>query len=155
MGKADERVASLAVTRNKGQEQALRQSDLVRNLVILFLTLQGVGTFVWWALLFLIPVARAPFIAPGAPDSTLLAFLVPDLLIYAGGALVAAYGLLRRNAWAWPALCVNAGAAVYAALYALTLPLLSGGGWLGALMMLPSFVVLPAAVWLLRPERPL
>ncbi len=91
--------------------------------------------------------------APGAPDASLLAFFVPDLLIYAGGALVVAYGLMRQSAWAWPVLCINAGAAVYAAVYALTLPLVSGGGWLGAVMMLPSLVVLPIAVWLLRPER--
>jgi len=128
------------------------QSDLARKLVIVFLTLQGIGTFVWWAVLLAFPPAREPFLAPGAPDTTLLAFLVPDLVIYAGGALVAAYGLLRQTRWAWPALCVNAGAAVYAALYSLALPLLSGGGWLGALMMLPSLVVLPAAVWLLRPR---
>ncbi len=119
----------------------------------MFLTLQGVGIFVWWTVLLIYPSAREPFMSPGAPESTLLAFFVPDLLIYAGGALVAAHGLLRQSAWAWSALCVNAGAAVYAALYALTLPLLSGGGWLGALMMLPSLVVLPIAVWLLRPER--
>jgi hypothetical protein len=120
--------------------------------MIMFLALQGVGTFVWWAALFLFPAARDPFMAPDAPDATLLAFFIPDLLIYAGGALVAAYGLLRQNAWAWSALCVNAGAAVYAALYALTLPILSSGGWLGAVMMLPSLIVLPTAVWLLRPE---
>ena len=130
----------------------MRQSDLVRKLVILFLTLQGIGTFVWWAVLLVFPLAREPFMAPGAPHSTLLAFLLPDLLIYAGGALMAAYGLLRRSNWAWPVLCVNTGAAVYAALYSLTLPILSGGGWLGALMMFPSLVALPAAVWLLRPK---
>ena len=131
----------------------MRQNDLVRKLVILFLALQGVGTFVWWSVLFLYPPARVPFMVPGAPDATLLAFSLPDLLIYAGGALIAAYGLLRRSAWAWPALCVIAGGSVYAALYSLALPFVSGGGWLGAILMLPSLVVLPAAVWLLRPER--
>ncbi|MEO6457813.1 MAG: hypothetical protein ABIO92_06015 [Chloroflexia bacterium] len=131
----------------------MRKSELVRKLTVIFLTLQGVGTFIWWAVLLTFPVAREPFMAPGAPDASLLAFFVPDLLIYAGGALVVAYGLMRQSAWAWPVLCINAGAAVYAALYALTLPLLSGGGWLGAVMMLPSLVVLPIAVWLLRPER--
>jgi len=118
----------------------------------MFLILQGVGTFVWWAVLFLYPPARKPFLAPGAPDSTLFAFFVPDLLVYGGGALVAAYGLVKQRVWTWPALCVNGGAAVYVALYALTLPLLSGGGWLGAAMMIPSLIVLPAAIWLLRRE---
>jgi hypothetical protein len=118
----------------------------------MFLALQGVGTFVWWAVLFLFPDVRAHFLAPGAPDSTLLAFFIPDLLLFGGGALVTAYALLRQAAWVWPALCVTTGAAAYASLYALILPFVSGGGWLGALMMLPSLVVLPAAVWLLRPE---
>ena len=124
----------------------------IRTLVVLFLVLQGMGTLAWWATLFLLPATREPFLAPGAPDTTLLTFFAPDLLVYVASSLFAAYGLSRGASWAWPALCVNAGAGVYAALYALTLPLWSSGGWLGATLMSPALVVLPIAVWLLRPE---
>jgi hypothetical protein len=120
-------------------------------LAIAYLIIQGVAVYAWWTILLLFPAAREPFKAPGAPDSTLLAFIGADLLVYAGGSLAAAYGLARRSSWAWPALCVNAGAAIYAALYALALPLFSGGAWLGALMMAPALVVSPALVWVFRP----
>ena len=90
--------------------------------------------------------------APNAPDATLLAFLGADLLLYAGGSFAAAYGLSRRRPWAWPVLCIHAGAAAYAALYGLALPLFSGGGWLGAALMTPSLIVLPVLVWRLRPR---
>ena len=123
----------------------------IRTLAVWFLIVQGVGVVAWWLVLLLYPPARSPFMVPGAPDATLLAFLVADLLLYAGGSFVAAYGLGRGRPWGWPALCVNTGAAAYATLYGLALPLVSGAGWLGAVMMAPSLVVLPILVWRLRP----
>jgi hypothetical protein len=128
------------------------QAAQVRKLAIGFLLLQGTGTLAWWVLLMLYPPARMPFLAPGAPDSTLMVFIVPDLVIFISSALVAAYGLVKNRDWTWTALCVQMGAAVYAALYALALPLFSGGAWLGAAMMLPSLILLPLFSWLLRPE---
>ncbi len=123
----------------------------LRRLAVLFLILQGAGVVAWWVVIGLFPAARGPFLAPDAPDTTLLAFVGSDLALYAGGSIVAAIGLARRRRWAWGALCVHAGAGVYAALYGLALPLFSGGGWLGAIMMSPSLVVLPVLVWKLRP----
>jgi hypothetical protein len=124
----------------------------IRGLAVLFLVVQGAGVLVWWLVLLFFPPARAPFLAPDAPESTLFAFIAGDVVIYAGGSFLAAFGIARRRRWAWSALCVNAGAAVYAALYALMLPLLSGGAWLGAIFMFPSLVIMPLLVWLLRPE---
>jgi hypothetical protein len=115
------------------------------------LVIQGVAVFAWWAILLLRPDTRQFFKVPDASDASLLAFMVGDLTIYATGSLVAAYGLALGRTWGWAALCVNAGAGIYAALYGLTLPLFSGGVWLGALMMAPALVVLPMLVWLLRP----
>lgn len=126
----------------------------VRTLAAWYLGVQGVGVLAWWAAMLLFPSARAPFKAPGAPDETLLAFLGADLLLYAGASFAAAYGLSRDRSWAWPVLCAHAGAAVYAGLYGLALPLLSGGGWLGAALMAPSLVILPYLVWRLRPGSP-
>jgi len=134
-------------------ETAQTRHLLVLRLAVVYLVVQGVAIIGWWALLLLRPETRQDFTAPGAPDATLLAFIVGDLTIYAVGSLVAAYGLAYRRSWGWAALCVNAGAGVYAALYGLALPLFSGGVWIGALMMAPALVVLPALVWLLRPEK--
>jgi len=103
--------------------------------------------------MLLVPGAREPFMPPGAPDSTLLAFIAADWILYAGGSFVTAYGVAKERKWAWGAVCVNAGAAVYAALYGVMVPIVSGGGWLGALFMLPSLVVMPMLVWVLRPEE--
>ena len=125
----------------------------VRRLAILYLVVQGVAVFAWWALLLLHPEAREAFAASGAPETTLLAFMPGDLIVYGAGSLLAAYGLAHGRAWGWAALCVNAGAGVYAALYGLALSLLGGGAWLGAVMMAPALVVLPALVWLLRLEK--
>ncbi len=120
---------------------------------VAYLVVQGVAVYLWWVMLLLLPETREPFRAPGAPDSTLLAFVGADLLVYAGGSLVAAYGLARGRSWAWGILCVVAGASVYAALYALALPLFSGGAWLGALMMAPALAVPPLLAWIFRPVK--
>jgi hypothetical protein len=125
----------------------------VRGLAVLFLVVQGVAVFAWWVLLLLLPAAREPFLAPNAPEPTLFAFLLPDLAIYAGSSLLSAYGLSADRAWAWSVLTFHSGAALYATLYALTLPLLSGGAWLGAAMMAPALLVLPVLLWLLRPAN--
>ncbi len=102
----------------------------MRRLAILFLVAQGVGVAVWWLAMLMFPAARGPFMAPGAPDSTLLAFVLPDLALYSGASLLAAYGLGRNTAWAWPALCLHSGAAIYTALYGLALPFSAAAdGW--------------------------
>jgi hypothetical protein len=124
----------------------------LRKVGIAFLIVQSTGVLLWWALMLLFPAARTSFLAPGAPDTTLFAFFLADLLLYAGGSFLAAYGLARDRRWAWPVLCAHAGAAVYATLYGLALPLFSGGGWLGAVLMAPSLLFLPVLVWQLRPE---
>ncbi len=125
---------------------------MLSRLAVLFLILQGAGVIIWWLILLISPLARSLFLVQGAPLPTLFAFIGADLLLYAGGSFLAAFGLARKERWAWSALCVHAGAVIYAALYGLTLPLISdGGAWLGAVMMAPSLVVLPALLWMLRP----
>ena len=119
-------------------------------LAVAYLLLQAGAVLGWWALLLSVPASRPLFMAPHAPASTLLAFLLPDSLLYGGGSALAAYGLARRRAWAWGVLCLHTGAVCYAALYGMALPLLSGGG-AGSLLMTPALLVLPCLVWTLRP----
>lgn len=119
-----------------------------------FLLTQAVGAAVWWCLLLAWPASRTPFLARGAPDSTLLAFGVADGVLFAGASALAGLGLLARRSWAWPCLCVHAGAAGYAALYCWTLVVITGGdGLLGALLMSPSLVVPGLLVVKLRPRK--
>ena len=124
----------------------------IRSLAAWFLMLQAAGTSTWWAVLLAYPASRRPYLAPGAPDSTLFPFAIPDVAFYILGSLLVAWGLAKGRPWAWPVLCVHTGAIVYSALYGLALPLLSGGGW-GSLMMVPSAIIELALVWLLRPTR--
>ncbi len=130
-----------------------RMPFLIRRLGALFLVVQGLGGLAWWIVLLTIPTSRRFFLAPGAPEVTLLAFVFADLLLYAGGSLAAAYGLFRCRPWGWPILCVHAGAAAYASLYVLTLAAWSGSVTAGAALMAPSLAVPPYLAWRLRPGR--
>ncbi|MCU0705290.1 MAG: hypothetical protein MUF18_15065 [Fimbriiglobus sp.] len=99
------------------------------------------------------PSARRPFMAVDAPDVTLLAFSVADSLLFIGASAASGYGLWVGRVWAWPLLCVHAGAAAYASLYCWTLTALTGGdGMLGAVLMSPSLVIPGVLVWRLRPQ---
>jgi hypothetical protein len=147
-----------AAMRDTGQGLALRwhrassgyDGPMVRTLTIAYLFVQGTAAAIWWLLLLLQPAWRRPFVAAGAPDSTLLAFLGPDALLYIGAALAAAYGLWRSWPWAGPVLLLHAGAAPYAALYGAALAALSPGTWLGALLMGPGLFITPLVAWRFR-----
>lgn len=124
----------------------------VRTFAVFYLAAQAVGGAAWWALLFTWPESRAYFRPGDAPDSTLLAFACPDLLLYAALSGVVAWGLVRERDWGWPLLCVHAGAATYAGLYCWGLVVASGGEALtGAVLMTPSLFVPGWLAWTLRP----
>lgn len=123
-----------------------------RNAAILYLSLQGGGAVVWWWLLLVSPTFRRHFLPLDCPDVTLLAFGIADGLLFACLSFVCAIGLMRGRSWAWPLLCVHAGAAMYAALYCVTLTLLTHGQALwGTVLMLPALIVPPYLAWKLRP----
>ena len=127
-----------------------------RKLGIWFLIVQAGGAAAWWCLLLAWPATRVPFLVQEAPDSTLLAFSLADGVLFVGASAASAYGLWMRRRWAWPLLCVHAGAAGYAGLYCWTLVGITGGdGLLGAALMTPSLVVPGLLVWHLRPETQL
>lgn len=124
----------------------------LRKLAALYFLLQGIGGAFWWITLWRWPRSRQWFLAEQAPDATLFAFAVPDILLYACGSLVCAYVLSTRKPWGWTALCIHTGASVYAGLYCWNLFWLSPNTWPGALLMTPAVVVTPTLVWLLRFE---
>ena len=124
----------------------------IHRFAIVFLLAQAIGAGVWWILLLSWPASREPFMASNAPASTLLAFGVPDGLLFIGISIVCAYGFSNRSAWAWPMLCVHAGASAYASLYCWSLVALThGNGLLGAMLMTPSLIIPGLLVWKLRP----
>lgn len=106
-----------------------------------YLVAQGLGGLGWWLVLWGWQPAREPFLAGGAPDSTLLAFAAADLVFFVGGSLAAAACVGSRHRWAAAVLWTHAGAASYAAMYCLLLAWMEPGAWLGAAMMSPSLVV--------------
>lgn len=126
----------------------------LRRAAVAYLTVQGVGVLAWWTWLLGWPASREAFRAADSTDATLLAFSVADVVLVLVGSFVAAYGLARSRRWAFAALCVHAGAGVYAALYGVTLWVLDAHAWMGALLMVPSLLVLPLLVWRLRPRGP-
>ena len=128
------------------------RAEVVARASALYFALQGFGGMAWWILLFLQPQTRVWFMATGAPESTLLAFAIPDLTLYVGASLVAAVGLWTGRSWAWPAVCLHTGAALYAAAYCLGLWCLDSRVWLPAVMMLPSLIVTPLIVCCTRPR---
>ena len=126
----------------------------LNRLALWFLSAEAIGAAAWWGVMMAWPPARGLFLARGAPDATLLAFAIPDGVLYVGTAAASAYGLRAARPWAWPVLCAHAGAAGYAALYCWSLSGLTGGdGLLGAALMTPSLVVPGVLVWGLRPRR--
>lgn len=124
-----------------------------RRFGIGFLIAQALGATAWWGLLLWMPSSRALFMAQGAPDTTLLAFVAADGLLFIGAAVASAYGLWAKRIWGWSLLCVHAGAAGYAGLYCWGLVALTGGdGLLGAVLMSPSLVVPGLLAVELRPR---
>ncbi len=128
---------------------------LLRGVTIALLIIQSIGAGIWWGILWRVPEMRRLFLAPEAPISTLFSFSLPDAILILMGGLVSAWGIAQRKTWAGVALSLHTGAIVYAGLYALALPLFSGGAWLGCVLMLPSMICLPLLLWKLYTEKAL
>jgi hypothetical protein len=112
-----------------------------------YLTVQSVGALLWWSILGVEPRAR-PFFRPGeAPDAVLLAFFLPDAILFIGAALWAARALMRSPKAARLPLALHTGAATYAALYCIAQWLLTGETFWAALFMSPCLVVQPLLLW--------
>jgi hypothetical protein len=130
----------------------LQSNQLIRLGAVVYLSIQTALAVAWWVMLFLVPSTRRYFIPSWAPDVALMAFFLPDALLFIGAAAVAAFGLFTQRRWGWTALCIHGGAAVYAALYGLAAWVLTREAMLTALVMSPCLVVQPWLIWTLRPR---
>lgn len=128
-----------------------RNRDFVKLVAAGYLAAQAVGAAIWWTVLFAWPVSRAHFSSPEDSTGTLMSFLVADFLLYIGGSALAAVGFWLNKQWAWPVLCVHAGAASYAGLYCWNLFALTGHNLAGAVLMTPSMIVPWWLIYVLNP----
>ena len=107
----------------------------------------------WWVALSLAPELRPGFTPSATPFAAIAAFAPGDLALLVPTSIAAAFGLSRDAAWAWTAAVFATGAAMYAAMYAISVPFLVGGGVVGALLMTPLLIAPPAVLWLVRKSR--
>lgn len=118
-----------------------------------YLLVQSAGAIFWWSLLYLVPSIR-PYFRPSAfPDAALLAFFLPDALLFIAAACWAAYRLAEDPETAAIPLALHTGAAVYASLYCLLQSLLTGEAWLAVLFMTPPAVAGPLLLWKLKTQE--
>jgi hypothetical protein len=129
--------------------KAADSKEAWRVLAVWVLRIQSAAGLAWWVVMALRPELRSHFV-PGAPE-VLWALLVPDLLLFVGAGLLAAFLLSRRSSAAFPTLLVHVGGVVYSSLYTLSLCILSREAWLGALFMTPPLLVTPFLAWKVRP----
>ncbi len=120
----------------------------IQRVAAAYLALQGAAVLAWWLMLWQAPATRAAFTPPGWPQSTLLAFWLPDLALAAGGSLAAAWLTLRGARPGAAARWFVAGAMAYGTLYCLGASLATGGAWLSVALMMPG-VLASTAVALL------
>ena len=71
-----------------------------KSWLFLYPLLQGLGGVGWWCLLLAVPESRALFLSETLSERVLLAFWLPDGVVFVGGSFVLAYGLWRQRCWA-------------------------------------------------------
>jgi hypothetical protein len=125
----------------------------LRLVFIAYCAVQSIMLLVWWAWLLSDSSAQAQFVPAGSPTSTLIAFAAPDVLVFFTASTATAIGLAKRYRWTVHAAAVHAGAAVYAALYAISLAILDASMWMNAILMCPAMIGPPAIFRFVLSER--
>jgi hypothetical protein len=121
------------------------------SLVPLYLCAQAAAIGGWWLWLWLVPAARAPFVVGDWPESTLLAFAVPDAVLVLAS-LAAAAALRSDHVAARPLMWLLTGAVTYATLWCLGTNWMTGAGWLSTALMLAASAGMTWAVAVRAPE---
>lgn len=116
-----------------------------RVLAVWILAFQSTAGLVWWIVMVARPDLRGLFV-PG-PTEFLWALLLPDLVLFVGAGLLAAFLLSRRSKDAYPVLLLHVGGVLYSSLYTLSLSFLTREAWLGALFMTPPLLITPFLAW--------
>ena len=114
----------------------------------IYLIIQAAGASLWWAALWFVPKSRAYFRPSNTPDASLLAFFLPDIVLFIGAAICAAVALWRAPRSALVPLALHVGAASYAALYCLQQWLMTGEAAIAALAMAPALIIGSILLWI-------
>lgn len=112
----------------------------VRIAAALYFLVQGVGVFVWWALLFFAPATRRYFVLEPGSENSLLAFWLADLAFMGAGSLVAAWLCFAESQFRTIAAWFVTGSVSYAVLYCFAFALRTDAGWLGVVLMFPAMI---------------
>ncbi|HKO41994.1 MAG TPA: isoprenylcysteine carboxylmethyltransferase family protein [Pyrinomonadaceae bacterium] len=113
----------------------------IRKTAAAYFLLQGAAVLLWWLTLFFYPSTRRYFQFDAAPETSLLAFSLPDVILLGAGSLVAGFLCFFGNKLASGAMWLVSGAISYATLYCLALAVLTDTGWLGVTLMLPAVLL--------------
>ncbi len=115
--------------------------SMMKQIACGYLVFQSFGAICWWTLLFVNSDFRSAFVPRGDSDVYIFSLFVSDLLLFILLPFVVVVGLQRERWWAWPALCVHVGSAMYAALMAVSQFFLTNGEcWPGFLLMAPTLI---------------
>lgn len=120
------------------------------SIASIYLVVQAVAAFVWWAALLVAPAVRARFELDRVDHRVLSAFVVGDLVVIVGGSLLGAAGARRTAPWTFGAVATTAGATGYATLYLAAWVAQGGSGWLGLVAMIPATFITASIAWQLR-----
>jgi protein-S-isoprenylcysteine O-methyltransferase Ste14 len=104
----------------------------------IFFVVQSTAFAGWWLYLWLVPSSRSAFLPPGASETELLAFALPDLGIIVLSSISSAIAIVYGARWSLPLSWFTAGAVVYATGYCVAWAALRDGGWLGVALMSPA-----------------
>ncbi len=119
----------------------------LKRLLAVFLFLETIAV-VFWGLCFIPwPSLAEIFVPSELPTAWLWAFLPVDLVLYGGSGWMARTALLRGRKSVTMWLSLHTGMILYAEFYVLGIALQLGQGWLGAIMMAPSALLMPWALW--------
>lgn len=112
--------------------------EKVRRLAAVYYFIQGIAVIIWWLVLYFEPSFRIHFQLEQYSQTSLLAFLVPDIMLMAAGSLASSAAIILCNRYAFSAMWVTASVLAYATLYSGSFAVLSGTGWLGVTLMAPA-----------------
>jgi hypothetical protein len=106
-----------------------------------YLLFQGFAGIAWWLMLFVEPRSRQFFRVAEAPDVTLLAFWLPDMMLFVIGSISCGLAILKNWQITRPLLWITVGATTYATLYNFALTAMTGAGLLGSVLMTPAMLI--------------
>jgi protein-S-isoprenylcysteine O-methyltransferase Ste14 len=126
-----------------------------RRLVSIYLLVQGLAGLAWWLILWLIPESRERFQPSGMVSDFILAFAIPDAVLFIGGALVGAWLFAINHRGARAVLWLTAGASAYAALLCLGFALRGPGFEAATAMMVAAAASIGVLAVTVRSDEPL